>query len=143
MTDKTFFMTVSMLAWVFGNLVGMLLAIESYSYRLAASEADMRAKILRDLLNTPAEKRSERVLDLCFFAITDYITPRIRPRFFTLATKYADFNNEELLQHLEERMAAAAKGFGMDIGIGSRSLVPLIKVEGKQLVKAMKKKCKW
>ncbi|TGO44934.1 hypothetical protein BCON_0442g00060 [Botryotinia convoluta] len=126
------------------TMIGTLLATlifsgDWYKQRLKVElEMEVRAQVLRNLLHTPAEQRSTRVLDFCFFAVANSL---ISKEFGTNepVLKAEDFNTLELRLHLAERTKESEAEVHGKIGIGSRSFVALTKMEEKQFVEAMKK----
>ncbi|CAD6443207.1 90c04c9a-802d-4ded-b2b6-738948fc4665 [Sclerotinia trifoliorum] len=130
------------LIFITGFLVGLFFCVACYTQLFAGSEIKMRAKLLHDLLHIPAEQRSARVLDLCFFAVANALDQEMNIISHEELPKPGDFNTMELLQHLEDRIEESAKGVNTGIEIGSRGFVPLTQYERITFVEAMKKKNK-
>ncbi|TGO44825.1 hypothetical protein BCON_0457g00010 [Botryotinia convoluta] len=64
-------------------------------YGYSEYERQMRAKVLNELLKTPPEERSKRVLDLCFFVLADKKTTQ---------SLLQDDVLPEVYEHLEKEM---------------------------------------
>ncbi|TGO31534.1 hypothetical protein BHYA_0551g00020 [Botrytis hyacinthi] len=121
------------------QILSLLMAANWYKQRLKVEvEIEIRAQILLDLLHTPAEQRSTRVLDLCFFALAQFFLPKnYGPNYRLVKSEY--FNTFELRLHLAERFKESEAEVHGKVGIGARSFVALTRKEERQFVEAMKK----
>ncbi|TEY38804.1 hypothetical protein BOTCAL_0474g00080 [Botryotinia calthae] len=137
-TKMDFILQLILFIAMFGSyLHAILLAVDWYSDEMIDLEMEMRAKVLQDLLHTPAEQRLTRVLDLCFFAVADSLLSRKSHSNEPIA-KTEDFDTLELRLHLAERIMESERLHGK-IAIGARSLVALTRMEEKKFVRAMRK----
>ncbi|TGO50349.1 hypothetical protein BELL_1822g00010 [Botrytis elliptica] len=121
-----------------GDYLDDIFAIAIRQHFQAQIKLEVRAQVLRDLLHTPAEQRSTRVLDLCFFAVANSL---ISKQFHTNnpPINSEDFNTLELRLHLAERIKESEAKVHGKIEIGARSFVALTRKEEKQFVEGMKK----
>ncbi|KAF7900863.1 hypothetical protein EAF00_003084 [Botryotinia globosa] len=103
-----------------------------------SNKSDTPLSGLLNLLHTPAEQRSTRVLDLCFFALAHSFLPKEYGPNYRLA-KSEDFNAFELRLHLAERSKESEAEVHGKIEIGARSFIALTWEEKKQFLEAMEK----
>ncbi|KAF7944918.1 uncharacterized protein EAE97_005551 [Botrytis byssoidea] len=104
----------------------------------AEVEIEIRAQVLLDLLHTPAEQRSTRVLDLCFFALAHSFLPKDYGPAYRLV-RSEDFDTFELRLHLAERFKESEAEVHGKIEIGARSFIALTWEEERQFLEAMEK----
>ncbi|TGO09768.1 hypothetical protein BTUL_0155g00240 [Botrytis tulipae] len=117
----------------------VLMETNWYKQSLKAEvENEIRAQVLLDLLHTPAEQRSTRVLDLCFFALAHSFLKNGHGPNYRLV-KSEDFNTFELRLHLAERFKESEAGVHGKIEIGARSFLALTWEEERQFLEAMEK----
>ncbi|THV43785.1 hypothetical protein BGAL_0927g00010 [Botrytis galanthina] len=120
-------------------IISLLMSTNWYKQGLKAEvENKIRAQVLLDLLHTPAEQRSTRVLDLCFFALAHSFLPKEYGTNYQLV-KPEDFNTFELRVHLAERFKESEAEVHGKIEIGARSFVALTWEEERQFLEAMEK----
>jgi hypothetical protein len=78
--------------FLIGVLSGHIFGISGWTSLYAGCE--MQTSILRELLETPAHKRSDRLLDLCFFQLSNKRLPIDISHFLT----------DEVIDHLDARI---------------------------------------